>query len=404
MASFAAPTADEPPKKGPLLEYSVVYTDRAYNLMSAPFCEAMRDINAALKRVYNAHSVAIIPGSGSYAMEAVARQFATGKKVIVLRNGYFSFRWSDIFQVCGIPAEEIVLKAQPVGKCTRHEAGADPLAATPQFQPYPIAEACARIRAEKPAVVFAPHVETATGMLLPDAYLKAIGDAVREGGGLFVLDCIASGNVWVDMQACGVDALISAPQKGWTGPACAGLVMLGERARAAADDPANASTSFCCNLGKWLTVMDKYAAGGFMYYTTLPTDALMTFRDVIKETEAYGFDRVRGDMLALGAKVRAVLAERGFKSVAADGFAAPGVVVSYVADPATQGGAMVGAFKAQGLQIAGGVPFKLDHEVDSRRLCFRLGLFGLDKMQHVDRTVEKFRAALDAIVATSTAK
>ena len=293
-------------------------------------------------RRYNAQSVALIPGSGTYAMEACAWAFGYEKKAVIIRNGYFSFRWSDINATCRIFESETVLKARP--------AEGSPSEGNRQFVPCPVDEVVATIKAERPAVVFAPHVETATGILLPQDYITAVGAAAREVGAIFVLDGIAAGNVWIDMEACNVDAYISAPQKGWSGPACCGLVMLTARGREAADASAGNRSSFSCNLPKWLTVMDKYDAGAFMYYTTLPTDALMTFRDVIKELEAFGVDASKAAMLDLGAKVRAELAKRGFMSAAADGFGSPGVVVVF----SDLAGA-VGLFKGEGIQIAGGV-------------------------------------------------
>ena len=186
-----------------LLEYSVVYTDRALNHMSQRFQGVMKDISRLLKQVYNARSAVVVPGSGSFGMEAVARQFATDRKVMVIRNGWFSFRWTQIFEMGKIPSEAIVLKARQVGS-----------GAQAPFAPAPIEEVVAAIRQHKPAVVFAPHVETASGMILPDSYIQAVGAAVREVDGLFVLDCVASGTVWVDLAASKVDVLISAPQKG----------------------------------------------------------------------------------------------------------------------------------------------------------------------------------------------
>lgn len=327
--------------------YSVVYTDRAQNLMSSPFCEAMRDINASLKSVYHAAAVALIPGSGTFAMEACAWAFGGDKKALIIRNGYFSFRWSDINACSRIFSEEIVLKAGPASE-------ADAGTKTRQFAPHPIDDVVARIKAERPAVVFAPHVETSTGMILPDAYIKAVADAAHEVGAVFVLDGIAAGNVWCNMETSGVDAYISAPQKGWSGPACCGLVMLSPRGREVALASAGQRTSFCCNLVKWLTVMDKYADGGFMYYTTLPTDALMTFRDVIKELEAFGLEKSQAAMADIGTRVRKALAERGFVSAAADGYGSPGVVVVF-----SKVGGMGGLFKGEGIQIAGGVRGRL---------------------------------------------
>jgi aspartate aminotransferase-like enzyme len=313
--SYTAPgsfTGD--PAKGSLAEYSVVYTDRAINLMAAPFGQVMRDISSNLKHVYSAQHVAVIPGSGSYGMEAVARQFGWKKEVLVIRNGYFSYRWSDIFHVCDIPKAdgETVLKAGVVA-----DAGT---VKQPQFGPQSLDDVLAAISEKQPAAVFAPHVETSTGIILSDAYLTAVASAVHAYGGVFVVDSIASGNIWVDMAATGVDVLISAPQKGWSGPACCGLVMLSDHGRQVSD--ATASSSFCCNLGKWLTVMDKYESGGFMYYTTLPTDSLTAFRDVMLEARAYGYDKCKERQLELGAKVRAALEARGYRSVAAEGFKA----------------------------------------------------------------------------------
>ncbi|SIQ83925.1 aspartate aminotransferase [Aromatoleum tolulyticum] len=362
-----------------LLEYSVVYTDRALNHMSQRFQGAMRDISRVLKKVYGAHAAVVVPGSGTFGMEAVARQFATGKKCLVIRNGWFSYRWTQIFDMGGIPSECTVLKARAV------EAG-------PQapFAPARIAEVVAAIRERKPDLVFAPHVETAAGMILPDDYLRAVADAVHEVGGLFVLDCIASGTIWVDMAASGVDILISAPQKGWSSQPCCALVMLGERARERLE--ATTSTSFACDLKKWLQIMEAYEKGGHAYHATMPTDALTALRDVMLETEAYGFDKVKAEQQELGRRVRTLLAARGFRSVAAPGFEAPGVVVCYTDDPEIQSGRK---FIAQGLQTAAGVPLQCDEPADFR--SFRIGLFGLDKLHAVERSVKSLEQALDAL-------
>ncbi len=360
-----------------LLEFSVVYTDRALNHMSRSFQGVMKDISGVLKEVYHARSAVLVPGSGTFGMEAVARQFAGGKDVLVIRNGWFSYRWTQIFEMGQIPAASTVLKAR--------RAGSGPQA---PWAPAPIAEVQAAIRDKKPAVVFAPHVETASGMILPDAYLRAVADAVHEAGGLFVLDCIASGAMWVDMQATGVDVLISAPQKGWSSSPCCAMVMLSERARTAID--ATTSSSFACDLKKWLQIMETYESGGHAYHATLPTDALTRLRDVMKETQAYGFAKVRADQEALGRKVRELFESRGIPSVAADGFKAPGVVVSYTTDPEIQSSRK---FLAEGLQTAAGVPLQCDEGSDF--MTFRVGLFGLEKWQHVDRTVTQLAAALD---------
>ena len=362
-----------------LLEFSVVYTDRALNHMSRSFQGVMKDISRILKTVYHAKSAVLVPGSGTFGMEAVARQFAGDKKVLVIRNGWFSYRWSQIFDMGRIPAESTVLKARRTG--TGSQA---------PWTPAPIAEVVAAVRDRKPDVVFAPHVETACGMILPDDYLKAVSDAVHEVGGLFVLDCIASGAMWVDMQATGVDVLVSAPQKGWSSSPCCAMVMLSERARAAIDG--TTSSSFACDLKKWLQIMEAYENGGHAYHATMPTDALTRLREVMVETEAYGFDKVRAEQIELGAKVRALFESRGIPSVAAEGFKAPGVVVSYTTDPDIHNSKK---FLAEGLQTAAGVPLQCDEPADF--MTFRVGLFGLEKWHHVDRTVAHLAAALDRL-------
>jgi aspartate aminotransferase-like enzyme len=364
-----------------LLEYSVVYTDRALNHMSSSFQQVMRDISRTLKSVYGAHSAIVIPGSGTFGMEAVARQFATGRRCLVIRNGWFSYRWSQIFEAGGIPSEERVLKARAI------EAGDQPF-----FEPPPVAEVVAAIRDFKPDVVFAAHVETASGIMLPDDYIRQVADAVHAEGGLFVLDCIASGTIWVNMQNVRADVLISAPQKGWTSSACCGLVMLGEAAREHIET--TQSTSFACDLRKWLGIMEAYEKGGHAYYTTLPTDSLSVLRDVMAETEAYGYDRVKDEQQQLGQAVRALLRERGFKSVAAPGFEAPGVVVSYTTDDGIH---TTRKFAEAGLQAAAGVPLACDEPAGFK--TFRLGLFGLDKLHHIERTVAILARALDRIQA-----
>ncbi|HSV68633.1 MAG TPA: aminotransferase class V-fold PLP-dependent enzyme [Methylibium sp.] len=363
-----------------LLEYSVVYTDRALNHMSARFQGVMRDISAVLKEVYRAKSAVVVPGSGTFGMEAVARQFATGKKTLVIRNGWFSYRWTQIFEMGAIPASSTVLKARRVGEGKQAP-----------FAPAPIEEVVAAIREHRPDMVFAPHVETAAGMILPDDYLKRVADAVHEVGGMFVLDCIASGTIWVDMAATGVDVLVSAPQKGWSGPPCAAFVMLSERARAAID--ATTSTSFACDLKKWLQIMEAYEGGAHAYHATMPTDALARVRDIMLETRAYGFDKVCAEQRELGAKVRALMERKGIQSVAAPGFQAPGVVVSYTEDAGFQNGKK---FAAEGLQIAAGVPLQCDEGADFQ--SFRVGLFGLDKLHNVDRSVAQLDRVLQRLL------
>ena len=362
-----------------LLEYSVVYTDRAVNHMSRRFQDAMVEIHATLTRVYGADTAIVMPGSGTTGMEAVARQFATDKRVLVIRNGWFSYRWSQIFEMGRIPSAETVLKARPVGS-RQHS----PLA------PVEVDEVVARIRDEKPDVVFAPHVETSAGMLLPDDYIKAVAAAVHEHGGLLVLDCIASGTLWLDMRDTGVDVLISAPQKGWSSTPCAGLVMLGERACKAIDG--TTSSSFAVDLKKWMQIMQAYLDGKHAYHATLPTDGLLAFRDVMREIDRMGFDTARERQVSLGTAIRGLLADKGFGSVAAPGFEAPGVVVCYTDDDALHTGQ---AFAREGLQIAAGVPLQIGEPPSFK--TFRIGLFGVDKLADVDAAVQRFATAFDAV-------
>ena len=364
-----------------LLEFSVVYTDRALNHMSKKFQGVMTDISAMLKDVYHADAAVFVPGSGSFGMEAVARQFADGQKVLVIRNGFFSFRWSQILEMGKLtaPANITVLKARRTGD-----------GAQAPWVPAPIDEVVATIEREKPAVVFAPHVETASGMMLPDDYMRQVAEATHAAGGLFVLDCIASGAMWVDMKAIGVDVLVSAPQKGWSSSPAGAMVCLSERALKVMEG--TTSTSFAADLKKWHQIMQAYENGGHAYHATLPTTALVELRDAMQETGDRGFATVREQQMALGQKVRALLTSRGMPSVAAEGFQAPGVVVSYTTDPDIQSGK---AFIAQGLQTAAGVPLMCDEPSDFR--TFRLGLFGLDKWADVDRSVGQLSKALDAI-------
>ena len=360
-----------------LLEFSVVYTDRALNHMSKRFQGVMQDISAILKDVYAAHSVALVPGSGTFGMEAVARQFAQGQKVMVIRNGWFSFRWTQIFDMGAIPSQSIVLKARQQSSDTKSA-----------WAPLAIEEVEAQIAAEKPAVVFAPHVETAAGLMLPDTYLSRLSAAVHKVGGLLVLDCIASGAMWVDMKSTGVDVLISAPQKGWSGSPCCAMVMFSERARKAIE--ATQSSSFACDLKKWLQIMEAYENGSHMYHTTMPTDALAQLRDVMKETQSYGFAKVKQEQQELGQQVRSLLESRGFKSVAAQGFQAPGVVVSYTQDAEIHNSKK---FLSLGLQTAAGVPLQCDEPKDF--MTFRIGLFGLEKLHNPARSVQHLSQALD---------
>ncbi|MGB3177374.1 MAG: aminotransferase class V-fold PLP-dependent enzyme [Albidovulum sp.] len=361
-------------------EFSVVFTDRSLNHMSKVFQGVMRDISSMLREVYNADAVALVPGGGTYGMEAVARQFATGKKALIVRNGWFSFRWTQIFDMGGFAGETHVAMARQSGNSPQSP-----------FAPAPIEEVVSAIRANRPDVVFAPHVETASGMILPDDYLMALAAAAHEVGALFVLDCIASGCVWVDMKAVGVDVLISAPQKGWSASPSAGLVMMSAEAEKRLE--ASNSNSFALDLKKWRAMMAAYENGGHAYHATMPTDALRAFRDTMVETKEYGFEKLREAQWALGKAVRAELAARGIKSVAAEGFGAPGVVVSFTEDPDIQTGKK---FAANGVQIAAGVPLQVG-EGESYR-SFRLGLFGLDKLYDVEGTVARVKRALDAAI------
>jgi aspartate aminotransferase-like enzyme len=361
-------------------EFSVVFTDRSLNHMSKAFQQVMLDINGMLRDVYKAEAVALIPGGGTYAMEAVARQFARGEDVLVVRNGWFSYRWSQIFETGGLTASSTVMKARQVGN-----------ASPAPFAPAPIDEVVAAIREQKPGIVFAPHVETAAGVILPDDYVTAMAAAAHEVGALMVLDCIASGCAWIDMQETGVDVLISAPQKGWSASPCAGLVMLSERGAARLET--TTSDSFAIDLKKWRQIMVAYENGGHAYHATLPTDALRAFRDTMAETRDYGFDKLRDAQWALGDGVRAKLKAKGVTSVAADGFGAPGVVVSYTTDPEISTGKK---FAALGMQIAAGVPLQCDEPDDFQ--TFRLGLFGLDKLYDVDGTIARLETALDQVL------
>jgi len=362
-----------------LLEFSVVYTDRALNHMSKRFTGVVQDILATLKTVYGAHTAVLVPGSGTFGMEAVARQFANREKALIVRNGWFSYRWSQIFDAGGLGGGAVV--------CQARQQGEGPQA---PWAPCPADEVAQAIRAERPKVVFAPHVETASGILLPDDYLRTVADAAHEVGALFVLDCVASGAMWVDMRATGVDVLISAPQKGWSGSPCCAMVMLSERARQAIEG--TQSSSFSCDLKKWMQIAEGYEKGQHAYHTTMPTDALVRLRDVMFETRDDGFEQVRERQIELGAKVRALLESRGFPSVAAEGWKAPGVVVSYTTDPGIQNGRK---FLEAGLQTAAGVPLQCGERPDFQ--TFRLGLFGLDKWRNVDRTVGHLEAALDRV-------
>ena len=364
-----------------LLEFSVVSTARALNHMSKRFAGVMQDILGTLKEVYHAHTAVLVSGSGTFGMEAVARQFANGEKVLIVRNGWFSYRWTQIFDAgnFGLGGGAVVCKARKQG-----EGSQDP------WTPCPAQDVADTIRAERPKAVFAPHVETASGIMLPDDYIRTIADAAHDVGALMVLDCVASGAMWINMEKTGVDVLISAPQKGWSSSPCCAMVMLSARAREAIEH--TQSSSFSCDLKKWMQIAEGYEKGQHAYHTTMPTDALVRLRDVMLETRAYGFEKVREEQIALGDQVRKLLESRGFPSVAAGGFKAPGVVVSYTTHPDIQSGK---AFLNVGLQTASGVPLMCDEGPDFK--TFRIGLFGLEKWHNVDRTVGHLRDALDRI-------
>jgi aspartate aminotransferase-like enzyme len=362
-----------------LEEFSVVFTDRSLNHMSARFQGVMRDVSGMLKEVYKGSAVALVPGGGSYAMEAVARQFGRGR-VLIVRNGWFSFRWTQIFDAGGFAGETTVVMARQTGN---H--------AQAPYAPPPIEEVVAKIREVKPEAVFAPHVETSAGIILPDDYIFRMAEAAHEVGALMVLDCIASGCIWVDMAATGVDVLISAPQKGWSASPSAGVVVLSPLAEARLAE--TASNSFALDLKKWRAIMETYEKGGHAYHATMPTDAIVGFRDAMLETKAMGFEAAKAAQWALGRAVRGLMAEKGVPSVAAEGFQAPGVVVSYTADPDVQTGAK---FRAKGLQIAAGVPLQVGEGAEFR--TFRIGLFGLDKLKDVEATVARLRPAVEAVL------
>lgn len=362
-----------------LEEFSVVFTDRSLNHMSARFQGVMRDVSGMLKEVYKGSAVALVPGGGSYAMEAVARQFGQGR-VLVVRNGWFSFRWTQIFDAGGFTADAHVVMARQTGNDARAP-----------YAPPPVDEVVAKIRELRPEAVFAPHVETSAGIILPDDYITKVAAAAHEVGALMVLDCIASGCIWVDMAATGVDVLISAPQKGWSASPSAGVVMLSPAAEKRLEE--TTSNSFALDLKKWRSIMAAYEGGGHAYHATMPTDAIVGFRDAMAETKAMGFEAAKAAQWQLGRAVRAMFEGRGVPSVAAEGFKAPGVVVSYTDDAAVQNGAR---FREQGLQIAAGVPLQVGEGPEFR--TFRIGLFGLDKLKDVDGTVARLSRAVEAVL------
>lgn len=362
-----------------LREFSVVFTDRSLNSMSASFGEVMRGLHAGLTEAYQAQSCAIIPGGGSYAMEAVARQFARNEKVLVVRNGWFSYRWTQIFNQGVSPAHAEIVCALP-----------DSDAADQQFSPAPLDDIIAKIHAEKPRLVVSPHVETSAGLLMPDAYLSAIADAAHQVGALFVLDCVASGALWVDMKSLGVDVLITAPQKGWTSTPCAGVVMLSEAALERLDK--TNSDSFVLDVKKWHQIMTAYLNGGHAYHATMPTDGLSQFYDTMLEIQSFGFAKAKEAQIELGQTLRGIMEQRGYKSLAAAGFQSPSVIVSHTTRDDIKNGA---AFAAQGVQIAAGVPLECGESSEFK--TFRIGLFGLDKLADIQGTIASFTESLDNV-------
>ena len=367
------------PRLSNLREFSVVFTDRSLNSMSSSFQEVMCGLHEGLTEVYGAKSCVIIPGGGSYAMEAVARQFARNEKVLVIRNGWFSFRWTQIFDQGVTPTHAEIVKAQP-----------DTDLADQQFSPAPIEDIVAMIKSTKPRLVVSPHVETSAGLLMPDDYLTQIAEAAHEVGAIFVLDCVASGALWVEMAKIGVDVLITAPQKGWTSTPCAGVVMLSEAAVARLDE--TQSDSFVLDLKKWHQIMTAYLNGGHAYHATMPTDGLSQFYDTLCEVKSFGYDRAKQAQIELGSRLRLLMEQRGYKSLAADGFKSPSVIVSHTERDDMKNGA---AFAANGVQIAAGVPLECGESADFK--TFRVGLFGLDKLADIDGTISDFMQALDMV-------
>lgn len=362
-----------------LKEFSVVYTDRSLNHMSDEFVDIMKDISRVLKKTYNADSSVIVPGSGTFGMEAVARQFANDKKVLIIRNGWFSYRWTQIFDMAKITDSIEVISGHQIVDCREGK-----------YAPPDSIEVADYIRTHKPEVVFAPHVETSAGMILPDDYLIQIGKACRDVGALFVLDCIASGAAWVDMKALNIDVVITAPQKGWSSAPCCALIAMSSFARQTLDN--TKSTSYSMDVLKWTQVMETYEKGAFIYHTTMPTNALKELRNTMLETESLGFDNLKNNQYELGTKVRDMLVDYGYPSVSNYGYHAPGVVVCYTTDKDIQN---TSKFRELGYQTAAGVPLQLGERNDFQ--TFRIGLFGIDKLMNIDSTVKTLKEALDRL-------
>jgi aspartate aminotransferase-like enzyme len=362
-----------------LLEYSVVFTDRSLNHMSQSFQDVMRGLNHGLTNVYGAASCIIVPGGGTFAMESVARQFARNESVLIIRNGWFSYRWTQIFDQGNTTNHAEVARAIPSNT-----------SAEQQFAPMPVDSICQEIRTNKPRLVVGPQVETSAGLLLPDNYIKQVAEAAHEAGAIFVLDCVAAGALWVDMRSLGVDVLITAPQKGWTATPCAGVVMLSELAIARLSE--TESDSFALDLKRWDGIMRAYLNGGHAYHATLPTDGLATFYQAYLEMVDIGIDSLKARQIKLGVSVRNMMNEFGFKSLAADGFQSPTVVVCHTTRDDLKNGS---AFAAAGLQIAAGVPLQCGESDDLK--TFRIGLFGIDKLMNEDRTLTHLRDCLKKI-------
>ena len=362
-----------------LKEFSVVYTDRSLNHMGDEFVDIMKDVSRVLKKAYNVDHSVIIPGSGTFGMEAVARQFADKKSVLIIRNGFFSYRWTQIFDMANITDHVHVITGSQTEDVTQAP-----------FVPADIDTVIDYIHTSKPQVVFAPHVETSAGIILPDSYLKQVGQACNAVGAIFVLDCIASGAAWVDMKVLDIDVVITAPQKGWSSAPCCALVAMSSRARQVLDT--TKSSSYSMDVLKWTQVMETYEKGSFVYHTTMPTNALKELRDTMLETESLGFDYLKHRQYDLGRQVRNMLISYGYPSVAQTGYHAPGVVVCYTTDKDMQNATK---FRNMGYQTAAGVPLQVGERKDFQ--TFRIGLFGIDKLTNIDATVASLKEALDQL-------
>ena len=367
------------PNNKQLQEFSVVYTDRAVNHMSQEFQQAMRDLSTLFKTVYHAEEVILIPGSGTTAMEAVARQFAREKKCLCLRNGFFNFRWSQIFAQGHIPNEEFVLKAHALSREKKAS-----------FLPPSLEEVNKCILEKTPNLVFATHVETSSGIMLSDEYIAAIAEKIHSMNGYLVLDCVASGARWIDMQALGVDILITAPQKCWSAPPSCGIVLLNKTIGSQLSH--TTSDSFDLDLNQWLNIMRAYEQGKFAYYATMPTNALIALRNSMLEAQKIGFSYLKDRQLELGTKVRSLFKSKGFISVAEEQVASPSIAVYYTDDPTIQNGQK---WQEYGIQISSGVPLKCGEQEPFQ--TFRIGLLGWDKLNHIDQTVDTLKETLKEI-------